>query len=439
AAAAAAIAAPFVIGGLGSDDAPVPPTTQSPSPSLVPQPDIGRDWPVTQRLDADLDGDGTTEKVRVHADGDEYVAERLRLEADLSGSGEQVFGVIAIGNIDYHLSDWLDVDSDGDHELLVWVGSPDERPEVDLRVLDLVEDQLVPLEQTGEVEIQNGPVLDRKVDDRVSLMFQTAWWVDDGTLYSSRSVNSYPVRGMSQSTPDVYRAHLWAWQQTEPGTLAPVPQDEICMSRQGDAGPGPVACPPDGVDLPDFFPELTGSIGVGESFGIDYGAGSPDTVALEADGSDVDLVMTSSYAGEQRLALPDGASPVILSTPVNVGAGDGLSFLVAQESGGSTAMMLVSQWDGRLVAADVTGDVPFGSGVLGSTETPYRTWLGPGDIIYTSVGPEPGGAEPAAEIYTWDLVGPPPGGGGPSLASTPLGTFCISSTGGEMEVARCDG
>ena len=65
AAAAAAIAAPFVVGGLGSDDAPPPPATNSPSPTLEPQPDIGGNWPVTQRLKVDLDGDGTPEQVRV--------------------------------------------------------------------------------------------------------------------------------------------------------------------------------------------------------------------------------------------------------------------------------------------------------------------------------------------------------------------------------------
>ena len=442
AAAAAAIAAPFVIGGLGPDDAPVPPTTQSPSPtpslSLEPQPDIGGDWPATQRLDADLDGDGTAEKVRVRADGDRYTAERLRLEAELSGSGEQVFGVLAIGGVDYHLTDWLDVDTDGDQELLVWVGNPDERPEADLRVVELIDGQLVQLEQTGDVEIQSGPVLDRKVDDRVSLMFQTAWWVDDGNLYSTRSVRSYPFRGMTQSVPTVYRADVWTWQQVEPGVLSPVPQEPGCMSVRGHAGPEPVPCPPTMVDVPDLFPELTGAIGVGEFFRLDYGTGAPNRIALEDDGSGVDLVMTSSDAGDQRLALPDGEPPIVYTSLVNVGSGGGLSFLVAQESGDTSSMTLVTQWRGEPVAAQVSDQVPFGTGRVGQTATPFRTWIGPGDIIFTSVAAATESEEAAHQIFTWDLVGPLERGDPPILEPTELGTFCIDREGSD-EVTRCDG
>jgi len=86
----------------------------------------------------------------------------------------------------------------------------------------------------------------------------------------------------------------------------------------------------------------------------------------------------------------------------------------------------------------VTGDVPFGGGFRGAGATPYRTWIGPGDILYSSVGRGEGGAEPASEIYTWDLLGPASGGGPPRLAPTELGTFCIYSTGGSMQVTRCD-
>lgn len=438
AAAAAAIVAPFVIGGLGSDDAPVPPTTHSPSPTLAPQPDIGRDWPVTQALPADLDGDGTKERVRVRADGDRYTAERLRLETELSDSGEGAFGLLAIDDTSYHLTDWLDVDSDGDQELLVWVGNKDERPEVDLRVLDLVDGQLVELEQRGDVEIQSGPVLDRRVDDRVSLMFETAWWVDDGNLHSSRSVDSYAHRGMTQDTPEIYRAEVWVWQQAEPGVLSPVSQEMACMAN-GPEGPEPVFCPPTMVDVPELYPELTGAIGVGESFERGYVAGEPDTIALEGDGSGVDFVTTSSSAGEQRLGLPAGEPPIVYTSPVNLGTAAGPSFLVAQESGGTSSMTLVTKWRGKPVAAAISDGAPFGTGRTGQTATPYRTWIGPGDIIFTSVAASSHPDDPAARIYTWTLVTPLERGDPPALEPIELGTFCTDSDATPPGVTRCDG
>jgi hypothetical protein len=441
AAAAAAIAAPLlitgVIGGLGSDDAPTPPATNSPSPTLEPQPDIGGDWPVTQRSKLDLDGDGTPEQVRVRVDGDEYTAERLRLEAELSSTGDLAFGIVEGGESGYHLTGAIDVDGDGDLEPVVYLGNSDERAEVDLRVLDLVDGQLVELEQRGEPPIQNGPVLDRQVDDRVSMMFQTAWWIADDTLYSSRSTQSYAFRGMSQSVPDPYLADVWAWQR-DGDDLVPVVQDQACIGN-GALGPEPVACPAGGGDVPDVFPAATETIGVGESFEVDLDGGGLDTIALEsrASADAADLVITTTYGGEQRLSLPWPAAynPEVYTTPINVGSWESFALLVADEGGNSSSMTLVTVSEGELVEVEEQGDVPFRSQPL--ADVSQETWIGPGQILYTRVGPETGAAEPVADLYTWDLtLG---AGDRPVLTPTPLGAFCFLFGEGPYEVTRCDG
>ena len=226
-------------------------------------------------------------------------------------------------------------------------------------MLDLVDDQLVEIDQRGEPPIENGAVLDRRVDERVSMKFQTYWWIADGTLYSSRSTESYAFRDMSQGVPDPYLADIWAWER-EGEFLVPVAQDRECIGN-GDQGPEPVACPDSGGDVPDVFPAVPDTIGVGESFEVDLDGGGADTVALEADSSRGDwleLVITTTYGGEQRLPIPYPAaySPEVYTTPVNVGSWDSFALLVADGGGDSSSMSLVTMSAGELVAVEEQGD-----------------------------------------------------------------------------------
>ena len=383
----------------------------------------------------DLDGDGTEERVRVRVDGDQYTARRLRVEADLSSTGALVFGVVDGGEFGYNLVDGIDADTDGDQEPVVYFANGDESTEVDLRVLDVVDGQIVELAQQGEPAIQNGAVLDREVDDRVSMKFQTAWWIADGTLYSSRSTQSYAFRDMSQSVPDPYLADLWAWQR-DGDVLVPVAQDRTCIGN-GDLGPEPVACPDDGGEVPEVFPEADDKIGMGESFQVDLDGGGMDTVALEpiagVDGAE--LIVTTTYGGELRLGIqrPAAYDPEVFTTPINVGSWDSFALLVADEGGDSSSMTLVTASDGELVAVEEQGDVPFGGGFRGDDATPFRTWVGADDRMYTKVGPPltSSDSNAPAHIYLWQL------GQGPRLFAVDLGTFCEDTIAGE--ITRCDG
>jgi hypothetical protein len=436
AAAAAAIAAPFVIGGLGTDDAPNPPATNIPSPTLEPQPDIGADWPVAYRQPADLDGDHVTEQVRLRAEpGDPLTGPRIRVESDLS-SGESVFGIADSGGVSVNFMEPADLDVEGGQELMLnrdqadGIGS-------DWLVVDLVDGQLIELEQDGSAPLSWGDVPDPADPD---LAFATDRWVTKaGALYSARTVRSFPRYGMSFELPDPYVAEVWAW-QVDGLRLVPVAQPQLCISTLEESRK---PCTGDqGEDLPDFYPEETELIGVGESFeeDVDFD-GRADTIALEGtvtDGSvgegDVELVVTTTGSGEKRWPVPAGWAPQVYATTIQIGMVDGLSLLVSQEGGDSTTLTYVATgqegFAGDLIAVETDG-APFGGGFSGEDATPYRTWVGADDRMYTKVGPPMTSSNSAApaQIYLWSLVP------GPRLTAVDLGTFCEDTVSGD--ITRC--
>ena len=387
AAAAAAVVAPFVYGSLTSDPtapdpAPAPPT---PSVSVSPPPAVGADWPVTQRDRADLDGDGTPDPLRVRADGDEFTAARLRLEVDLSGTGTTTYGLVDAGGSDYSIVGTADADSDGGDELVLYLGAVEAR----FVVVDLLDDYLVEVPQDDAAPMSTGLVADRQVDDRVTLAFATARWLADGTLYSSRSVSSYPTYGMSQEVPDPYLADVWAWRLVD-GVLTPQPQPRLCIPAGEDGSRGRPCSEGEGDGLRPLFPEATASVGVGDSAELELDFdGRPDTVALvDAGGGATELVVTTSY-GEQRLRVPSAA---VRLYPVTIGVGsapDGISLLLAVEEGDGTRLIYVytgaDGFAGDLLTIDADQVVggPFGSGTR-ADGTAYETWVGANGRIYTA-------------------------------------------------------
>lgn len=435
AAAAAAIAAPFVIGGLGSDDAPPPPATQSPSPSLAPQPDIGGEWPVIDQGRADLDGDLVEDKIRLRAEtGEPLIGPRLRIEADLS-DGESVFGIVDSGSVSVNVVDHINADGDRDQELVLNRDHADGLTS-SLIVVDIVDGHIVEVEQAAGAPLTTGDVADA---ERSGLAYQTERWIEGGTLYSSRSVRSFPRYGMSFELPNPYVADVWSWQLVD-GVLTPVVVGQLCINtleetRKPCAGD-------EGEDLPAFFPEGTELIGVGESFTADVDFdGRDDTIALEGDVSDgsvgdgdVDLVVSTTSYGEKRWPVPAGWAPQVYATTIQIGMVDGLSLLVSQEGGDSTTLTYVATgtegFAGELIAAEATG-APFGSGFL-EDGTPYDTWVGADDRMYTKVGPPLTSSDSAgpAHIYVWTLER------GPMLTAVDLGTFCEDTVAGQ--ITRCD-
>ncbi len=438
AAAAAAIAAPFVIGGLGSDDSPSPPVTEGPSPSLDPQTDVGGDWPVTYRQGADLDGDGTVDRVRLRTEPGELIGPRVRLESDLSG-GDAVFGIVDSGEVSINFIDPVDLDRDGAEELMLNRDAEDGLASSDWLVVDLVDGQLVELEQDDSAPLTWGDVPD---PDDADLAYATDRWLspDETSLFSSRSVRSFPRYGMSFEVPDPYAAQVWAW-EIDGLRLVPVAQDQLCISQVEDTHR---PCAGDEAeDLPGFFPENTDLIGVGESFSEDVDFdGRPDTIALEGtvtggsvEEDDVELVITTTSYGEKRWPIPAGWAPQVHATTIAIGMVDGLSLLVSQEGGDSTTLTYVATgpdgFSGELIAVETNG-APFGGG-FSEDATPFRTWVGADNRMYTRVGPPMTSSDSAAPftVYVWTLDR------GPKLTAIDLGTFCEDVASGEL--SRCQG
>ena len=435
AAAAAAIAGPFLISGLGPDESPTPPATEG--ASLAPQPDVGGDWPEIDRQRVDLDGDQQPEVVLLRGEpGEPLLGPRLRLESELS-TGGAVFGVIDSGDVSANFMRPIDADADGGQEVTLNRDQADGLT-TDWVVVDLVDDQLVELEQDTSVPLATGDVPDPADSD---LAFAVDRWVADGSLYSARSVRSFPRYGMSFELPDPYVADVWAW-RAEDGRLVPEPAGELCISRI--QGTRKLCAHDEGDDLPAFFPEATDLIDVGESFSEDVDFdGRDDTISLDGtvndgmvDAGDVELVVDTTTNGELRWPVPAGWAPQVYASTIQIGMVDGLSVLVSQEGGDSDTLTYVATgpegFSGELIAVETDG-APFGSG-YDEAGLPHQTWVGADGRMYTSVGPPLGGSpsEAASQVYVWTLAR------GPELTAVDLGTFCFDFGAGPVEVSRCD-
>ena len=446
AAAAAAIAAPFVYdavtSGSSAPDPAVPSPSVDPTP-VAPPPDVGAGWTVTQRDRVDLDGDGAPDALRVRADGDEYTADRLRLEADLSDTGTTTYGVVDAGGSDYSIVGTVDADSDGGSEVVLYVGAGEADivggDESRFSVVDLVGGYLVAVPQDDAAPLRSGLLVDRKTDARVTLAFVTSRWLSDGTLYSSQSVSSYPTYGMSQEVPDPYVADVWAWRLVD-GVLTPQAQPQLCIPVGEDGRRGRPCADGEGDGLPPLFPEVTPSVGVGDSaeLQLDFD-GRPDTAALEAAGSGAtDLVVTTSF-GEQRLRVP---SAEVRLYPVTIGLGsapDGISLLLAVDEGDATRLVYVytgaEGFAGDLLTLGDTLDAPFGSGTR-PDGTSYESWVGADGRIYTArvapSGGDQGSTRTLVHVWTMERAGE---GGGLRLAAVQLGYFCLDLDA--RTVTRC--
>lgn len=133
---------------------------------------------------------------------------------------------------------------------------------------------------------------------------------------------------------------------------------------------------------------------------------------------------------EQRADVPGGSTPSLVRVELQLGqAGSG--YLVRQEGGDSDVLRLFVPTDAALVAATVTGDVPFGGGFLPSDYRSYRTYVAADEQgFFTQVQTAPGAD--SYDIYYWEVTGPGEGGGpgavdhlDRNLVSRSEGTYCI--------------
>lgn len=203
AACAAVIATPFLMnaGDGGSEPSPAPSVVPSERPA---QEDVGGDWPIEFPSDpVDVDGDGVKDQLRLRQEpGEPLVGPQVRIEVDLSATGDSVFGVFAsLGSL-VNVAYAADLDADGDRELVVFRDRGLNLPHAVLALRDgrlvEVEQPDAPLLVTGNIPAEGGTDRDSRV------------WTKGGALYSYLSVDSFSG-GEPLDLPLVYPVEVTQW------------------------------------------------------------------------------------------------------------------------------------------------------------------------------------------------------------------------------------
>lgn len=361
AACAALVATPLALLGDGDGaDAPLPPASQSPTPDPAPDGrDVkGADWPLVSEYDGyDVDGDGIDDRIVTrNASGEKVAQEDWRLEVQLTAGGT---AAVILSGEGWGVNPAAPAELDGrpGDEIVYYNGMESvEQPEIG--VLQYVDGALrdVPLPAEPAITSQNDG------QDRLR-----AWWVRDGVLFSSRTLQGGFVPGTDGPGGSGPREiELWEWSISD-GRLTASQQENMCVDLSQADNPFPCGDGP--APLPGTQPEATESITAGESFTADVDAdGVEDEIALEGpegagwlEDGEATLVVRLAEGRELTAAVPAGWTPDVRTTPMALEAGNGL--LLRQEGGDATPMALYLVRDGRLVAADVPrAGIRFGSG-----------------------------------------------------------------------------
>jgi hypothetical protein len=378
--------------------------------------DIGRDWqaqPYSTPARLDLDGDGRKETVDFLGEPGRRGDGRVRMQATLSSTGEEAWGIADVGTTTVSALPPIDADRDGDQELVLYRDDPvgGGHPLVyDLReglLLRAVVDQPELLVR-GDI-----PVLGTKTE-HYEMVRQHEYWIEDGTLWSSRSVNSYASANMTIVKPLVTVRDAWTWRLSEEGLLEPV--DAGCL-RHDVMDDSRTRCEDGAVDdLPDVADVATATIGMGESAVLDDGF--PFDVRLEA-AADPSLVVEGSDGRTISHGLEVGDPRVATVQPVRVFS-DGASVLVT--SGRDPAYVRVLRQEGeRLVELAPVGEVEL-------TDDPtHRTWLTSDGTLVTAVAGEDG----AWRLWFWQMVSPS------EMAALPGAEVCFDDVDDPSTVRRC--
>lgn len=219
AACAAAIALPFVLGGGGSDDPDIAPATQTPSesPSAPATPTPAGDWPVVDSWRSlDVDGDGAKDQlVTQNASGEEISLEEWRVQVRFASGSVATYPVGE--HFSVNLVDPVDVDGDGADEILLYNG------EEERELMVLRHDGVGGL--TG-LRIPDDPGLTSAPDARFR---SRGWWIEDGRLFSYRTVEGGFVPGTSNASPPPYEVDIWRWDIGPNDRLVPVPLPSGCL------------------------------------------------------------------------------------------------------------------------------------------------------------------------------------------------------------------
>ena len=378
--------------------------------------DVGRDWQAQQystpaRLD--LDGDGTEETVEFLGEPGRKGDGRVRMQAKLSGSGEETYGLTDVGTTTVSALGAIDADADGDDELVLYYddfangGYP--------LVFDLREGLLVrAVVDQPDLLVRGDVPVPGTETAYYEMARQHDYWIEDGTLWSSRSVNTYATGNMTIVKPLVTVRDAWTWRLADDGLLEPV--DAGCL-RYDVMDDSRTPCEEGAVDdLPDVTHVAGASIGVGESASFD--AGYVFTARLEA--SDGPSLVVEGMDGRTIAVGLEVADPRILTTqPIRVFS-DGASVVVTSASDPGYVRVLYQDGD-RLRSLEPLGEVD-----LRSDET-HRTWLTDDGSLVTAVR----GGDGTWRLWYWQTVSRT------EMAALPGAVVCFDDDADPSTIRRC--
>lgn len=402
-----------VTGRQRSDDvAPKPDAPQVTLPT-----DVGRDWKAddlssTPRLD--LDGDGAKEKVQFLAEPTEDFDGRIRVQTTLSSTGEEAWGLVELGTtIGTSALDPVDADGDGDQELVLYTQPTEGGPGEPFSpvVLDLRDGLLVQAVPDDAALLSGGyaPV-PGSATDYYDLVHLQSFWVEDGTLLSTRSVNAFARTGMTMLQPENYVADRYEWTLGADGVLRHGAPSCLVFVPESTT-----ACDPGSADdLPYVMSESTDTIGVGEEVALEDG-GLGYRVRLEARDDGPTIVVDGPGADGLVLAvnLPDPRISTI--SPTDLVSSDGASLFLTSATDPTVAQVVVQTSDqAGLVQLRAVGEVPFGTGTT-DDDRAYRTWLTGAGLPVTAVA----NADGSWEAWRWVRVADQ------EMAALPWGTICF--------------
>ncbi len=391
---------------------PAPPRLELPA-------DVGRDWKaddVSTPAHLDLDGDGVKEKVDFLAEPTKDFDGRTRLQTTLSSTGEEAYGLAELGTtIGINALAPIDADADGDQELVLY---RDDRQVVGggghPLVFDLRDGLLVQaVVEDADLLVRGESVVPDSETEYFDLVQVRNYWVEDGSLHSSRSVGAYARGNMMLLTPRSYVLDTWEWSLDDEGLLTR--GETGCLIQGFDSRR---ECGADPVDTPVSLPvERASYVGAGETveFGLQYGFSA--RIEAGTDASTLVLGVADAQTLRRAIDVPD---PLLGTTQPTSVFFDGASVVITSASDPSLVQVL-TQDDDRMVVMDPVGEIEL------TNDDDQRTWLTDNGNVLSAVAAE----GDAWVLWEWVMVSRT------EIAAMPWGTVCIDDVDDPTSMRGC--
>lgn len=239
------------------------------------------------------------------------------------------------------------------------------------------------------------------------------YWVEDGSLRSSRSVGAYARGNMMRLTPRAYVLDTWEWSLDDEGLLSR--GETGCLVQDFDSRR---ACGADPADTPVSVPvERASYVGAGET--VEFGELYGFSARIEDGTAGPTLVLGVADAQTLRRAI-DVPDPLLATTqPISVFF-DEASVVVTSASDPSVVQVLV-QDDDRVLVLDPVGEIEL------TNDDGQRTWLTDDGGVLSAVDAGDG----TWVLWQWTRVSRT------EIAAMPWGTVCFDDVDEPTSIRAC--